>query len=388
MKERSWHEVALHVVVEHRGFGCCATLDIFGPRGDVRAVGLIALQEGFRVLEGLDGGGHGVFTPPELEGGLRCPVVVVHSRRAGTARYVGGRVRWVAVDVDEEYLVISAHLPHIGKSLQEYASTLAEINGFVSEYAKRKVLLGGDLNVKLAGTTDTVLIGPSVPRAIMRAQERERASLIVEFVTKLGLIVANTFADCNHEHLMTTRTNWSGRGTEAQIDFVLASANMMLAEASVEQYLSGDTDHRLVNVEFTIDAPQEKAEQKIKCIKHWRPDSTWEHKADKMKNWATNWEEAAELLRSIADYCKQVSKKNKDKELQDMLAKVGKTPLEELKALYKSIWRRRRFLERQKHTEGLQEAAATGRAPPGPRPSMHLNWGKSWATRAPCRRRC
>jgi endonuclease/exonuclease/phosphatase family metal-dependent hydrolase len=349
----------------------------------------IALQEGFRVLEGLDGGGHGVFTPPELEGGLRCPVVVVHSRRAETARYVGGRVRWVAVDVDEEYLVISAHLPHIGKSLQEYASTLEEIKGFVSEYPKRKVLLGGDLNVKLAGTTDNVLIGPSVPRANLRAQERERASLIVEFVAKLGLIVANTFANCNHEHLMTTRTNWSGRGTEAQIDFVLASANMVLTEASVEQYLSGDTDHRLVNVEFTIDAPQEKAELKRKCIKHWRPDSTWEHKANSMmKDWATNWEEAAELLRSIADDCKKVNKKNKDKVLQDMLAKVGKTPLEELKALYKSIWRRRRFLKRQKHTEGLQEAAATGRAPPGPRPSMHLNWGKSWATRAPCRRRC
>ena len=72
--------------------------------------------------------------------------------------------------------------------------------------------------------------------------------MIVEFVAKLGLIVANTFANCNHEHLMTTRTNWSGRGTEAQIDFVLASANMMLAEASVEQYLSGNTDHSLVNV--------------------------------------------------------------------------------------------------------------------------------------------
>jgi hypothetical protein len=29
-----------------------------------------------------------------------------------------------------------------------------------------------------------------------------------------------------------------------------------------------------------------------------------------------------------------------------------------------------------KHTEGLQEAAEAGRAPPGPRPSRHLNWGK------------
>ncbi len=69
MKERSWHEVALHVVVEHRGFGCCA---IFLDHVEMAAPwDFIALQEGFRVLEGLDGGGHGVFTPPELEGGLR-----------------------------------------------------------------------------------------------------------------------------------------------------------------------------------------------------------------------------------------------------------------------------------------------------------------------------
>ena len=70
-----------------------------------------------------------------------------------------------------------------------------------------------------------------------------------------------------------------------------------------------------------------------------------------------------------------VSKKNKDKVLKDMVAMVSKTPWEELRVLYKSIWRRRRYLKRQKHTEGLQEAASTGRAPPGPRPSMHLNWG-------------
>mgnify|MGYP000538640243 FL=1 len=50
-----------------------------------------------------------------------------------------------------------------------------------------------------------------------------------------------------------------------------------------------------------------------------------------MKNWDHNWEVAAGLLRSIADDCKVVNKKNKDKVLHDMLAKVGKTPWEDLK---------------------------------------------------------
>ncbi len=61
-------------------------------------------------------------------------------------------------------------------------------------YPKRKILLGGDMNVKFAGTTDNALIGPSIPNAEMTAQERERASSLVEFVAKLGFIVANSFA--------------------------------------------------------------------------------------------------------------------------------------------------------------------------------------------------
>lgn len=80
----------------------------------------------------------------------------------------------MAVDVEEEYLIISAHLPHIGKSLQDYASTLEELSGFVLGYPKRKVLLGGDLNVRLAGTTDNVLIGPSVPREETSGRKRGR----------------------------------------------------------------------------------------------------------------------------------------------------------------------------------------------------------------------
>ena len=82
---------------------------------------------------------------------------------------------------------------------------------------------------------------------------------MVEFVSKLGLVVSNTFADCNHEHLMVTRGNWNEQGTEEQIDFVLASSNLHLAEASIDQHLSWATDHRLVNCEFVITPPRSRA---------------------------------------------------------------------------------------------------------------------------------
>ena len=122
--------------------------------------------------------------------------------------------------------------------------------------------------------------------------------------------------------------------------------------------------------------------------KNWKPDNKWTHRANDMLKFEGNsWAQAAELLRTTAGECKEKNKKGKDKELQDMLATVGVTPPEERKALYKRIWRRRRHLKRQKHAEDLQEAAGAGRAPPGPRPSSHLNWGKIVGNRASSRRR-
>ena len=78
-----------------------------------------ALQEGLRQLEGIGAGAHGIYTPPNLEGGLRCPAVVINRRHAAHARYAGGHGRLVAVDVENKFLVLSAHLPHTGLSLMD-----------------------------------------------------------------------------------------------------------------------------------------------------------------------------------------------------------------------------------------------------------------------------
>ena len=180
-----------------------------------------------------------------------------------------------------------------------------------------------------------------------------------------------------------TRKNWNGQGAGQQIDFVLASSNLDLAEVTVEQHLSCDTDHRPVCCEFVLDAPAQWTNLGRKCLKNWKPDVEWEAQTnDRLDTWDVNWEAAADLLRKIADDCKLVKANTKDRYLQDMVAAVSTTPWEERNDLFKRIWRRRRHLKRMKHTEGLQQAAEAGRAPPGPRPSRHLNWGKSWATRA------
>ena len=42
----------------------------------------------------------------------------------------------------------------------------------------------------------------------------------------------------------------------------------------------------------------------------------------------------------------------------------------------KQIWRRKRHLKREAIEQTIQTAAAAGRAPPGPRPSLHVRWDK------------
>ena len=44
--------------------------------------------------------------------------------------------------------------------------------------------------------------------------------------------------------------------------------------------------------------------------------------------------------------------------------------------LSKQIWRRKRHLKREAIEQAIQTAAAVGRAPPGPRPSLHVRWDK------------
>ena len=95
-----------------------------------------------------------------------------------------------------------------------------------------------------------------------------------------------------------------------------------------------------------------------------------------MESWGNRWMKAADLLRRIADDCSLKKKKTTDREPNDMLVATRTVPWEERKARYKRIWRRRRHLEREKHLTDLQQAATAGRAPAGPRPSVHLNWGE------------
>ena len=75
---------------------------------------VLLLQECFRKLDGVNVDAHEVFTPSELLGGLRCPVVIVNQKWKGQSKIVGGAARWTAVELDGQMTFISAHLLHKG----------------------------------------------------------------------------------------------------------------------------------------------------------------------------------------------------------------------------------------------------------------------------------
>ena len=68
-----------------------------------------------RKLEGVDVGNHALFTPSSLDGGLRCPAIVVRAPEVRWAKQAGEGLRWVAVDLGPDVVIVSAHMPHARK---------------------------------------------------------------------------------------------------------------------------------------------------------------------------------------------------------------------------------------------------------------------------------
>ena len=81
---------------------------------------LILLQEAFSRTEGIEfEGKHVVFVPESLSGSLRCPAILVHQQWAPSVKYLGSDTRWVAVEVSQKFVLVSLHLPHVGRGFHE-----------------------------------------------------------------------------------------------------------------------------------------------------------------------------------------------------------------------------------------------------------------------------
>ena len=340
----------------------------------------ICLQEGLRKLEGADAGAHAIFTPSELDGGLRCPAVIVHAKLAAQAKQAAAGRRWVAVDVGKDMVIISAHLPHARRSLQEYTLVLQELDHFLQTRSGRRVVLGMDANVRMASLRDPGLIGPAVPHAMrdITAMERSRAAALHELMSKRRLMAANTFATESTRELLVTRHAWKAESGGEQVDFILSSG-WWLVESHVDQHLQVDSDHRAVSAEFLYTGPSLKGTRGARCVRNWKPTPEWKTEAEELTDWSSGWALAAASLREKAAQCQERKGGATDPILQELLHQQRALTASfgpERRKLDRAIWRRRRHWKREKQHQLLEQAAAGGRAPPGPRPTLHVNWGR------------
>ena len=209
----------------------------------------LTIQESFRKQEGLNSGGHELYTALQLtKGNLRCPAILIHQRWKGQSTCLNGGTRWLAVSLWNTVTILSAHLPHNGCKISDYQDTLSEVHSVLEKRPKGALLLGMDCNVSLAGVVNRDLIGEAVINRsgrILSAQEKERQALLVEFMEEHSLMACNTWQNTEHSELMCTRQAWSD-GQKAQIDFIMASQDWYLQDTWIDQYTHAATDHRPV----------------------------------------------------------------------------------------------------------------------------------------------
>jgi hypothetical protein len=335
---------------------------------------IVLLQEAFRRTEGIESSHHHViFTCGELIGGLRCPAILVHERWSHHVKFLGGGVRWLAVEFNSSHVFVSLHLQHRGAGLGPLTQTLAEVRDFLSGTGRRKLIIGMDANTKVGEIMDYVHVGEAVPISAHCAQNGARAVPIHEFLVELGLSLVNTFADASGEELHT-RHNWSGDGA-VQIDFLAASLGLPCSEVAVDSAMVFSTDHKMVRATFILQSAPVSCKRRT-CIKRWVPKSSWIQAAGEMEWDWNDWESMADSWRKEVIRHSARPRSPIDQVMADLLRRHAHALPIEKKGLNKTIWRHRRRLHRQRARTSLREAVQRGAVPSNPSRSKHVNWQK------------
>ena len=102
-------------------------------------------------------------------------------------------------------IITSPDLPHQQRPLEQFTATLEELDTIWRKFPKHEVLMGLDANVKLAGHSGGFRVGYAGPDSDMTANDGERATCFVNFMTKNGLVAQNTWttADAPQEEMHT-----------------------------------------------------------------------------------------------------------------------------------------------------------------------------------------
>ena len=171
---------------------------------------------------------------------------------------------------------------------------------------------------------------------------------------------------------------------KAQIDFIMASQDWYLQDTWIDQNTHAATDHRPVCAKLSkrvICGSKPKFTKKPRSLLNWQPGDNLTEKAKEAleEDGLNNRREWAEKVRGVAQENRKDTKRRMDPLLLSVLAQykaISSVSSKDRKLLSKQIWQRKRHLKREAIEQTIQTAAAAGRAPPGPRPSMHVRWDK------------
>ena len=93
----------------------------------------------------------------------------------------------------ERRILVSIHLPTIKSTINEFIEPLVQIETLLEKFKNEEIIIGADTNAKVYGYENGWSIGPATVPFEMTARDHERARHFDEFLSRKGLLLANTW---------------------------------------------------------------------------------------------------------------------------------------------------------------------------------------------------
>ena len=130
--------------------------------------------------------------------------------------------------------------------------------------------------------------------AKLTPKEKERASSFTEFLTRTGLVVANTWgpriasAEATKKSYKSHLFEHVDEERDTQIDFVAVRASSRVQSCEVDHSmdtLGMDTirsDHWPITCSISTEAVKQCPPKRSPCVVNWRPAPKWENEMEKV----------------------------------------------------------------------------------------------------------
>ena len=287
--------------------------------------------------------------------------------------------RWLAIDIDGEFVFIFAYFPQSKHSVEYLPSIIAELEALLHGLDNPMVFIGMDANCRVGRFVDLLQIGPSVMSCSGDDKNSRKAALLHEFLARHGLRFVNTFVEYTDAAELATCFTWTGESA-SQIDFVACPLGTACSDAWVDTDTSFSTNHYLLGAcfELTRHPPRPKAPN----LRNWRPDSEWLPAVEgRSWNWLA-WDDTLCDFRGLAADHRLQRRQKQDVELKELLWQRKRTPPGERRDIDRKIYRRRRYLKRKRAEMEVKHAAAEGKAPVR-KTATHFSWSKVFGDNDP-----